>query len=90
MQLVRSGKRIAFLDLHIGSPFFAHGKFWVRTDFDAATVLQDSTDGLWPSACNFIIDGTTKPARGPYSHAGETCEEVECVECRSDAKETAK
>lgn len=84
MQLIRTGKKIAFLDVHIGSPFFAHGKIWVRTAFDAATVLQGSTDGLWASCCNFIIDGTTRPVRGPYSHAGETCEEVECVEIKTE------
>lgn len=79
MKLNRTGKKAAFMDLHIGSPFFAHGKYWVRTAFSAATVLQGSLDGLSASCCNFVIDGTTKPSRGPYSHPGETCEEVETV-----------
>lgn len=79
LQLVRTGNKAAFLDLSIGSPFFAHGKFWVRTAFEAATVLKDSEDGLWASCCNFLIDGKVTPARGPYSHPGETCEEVETV-----------
>lgn len=80
----RTGRKIAFLDLHIGSPFFAHGQLWVRTSFDAATELESSTDGLMASCCNFLIDGKTRPARAAqgkyYSHPGETCEEVECVE----------
>lgn len=80
MQITRTGKKIAFLDIHIGSPFFAYGKVWVRTAFDAATVLLSSEAGLGANVCNFIIDGTTTPKRGPYSHKGETCEEVECVE----------
>lgn len=76
----RTGKKIAFLDLHIGSPFYAHGGLWVRTSFSAATRLENSESGLYANCCNFLIDGTTTPVRGPYSHAGETCEEVECVE----------
>lgn len=79
MQIVRTGEKSAFLDLNIGSPFFAHGKIWVRTAFDAATVLQDSDAGSSASTCNFLIEGTVRPKRGPYSHEGELCEEVETV-----------
>lgn len=79
MQLIRTGEKIAFLDLGIGSPFFAHGKFWTRTAFEAGTVLQGSLNGLSSSCCNFLIDGTVEPRRGPYKCRGELCEEVEAV-----------
>lgn len=79
IKLKRTGRKVAFLDIRIGCVFFAHGNFFVRTAFDAATVLSGS-DYLGAQCFNFIIDGKTKPARGPYSHAGETCEEVEAVD----------
>jgi len=75
----RTGRTVAFLDVHIGAPFFAHGSYWVRTSFDGATKLAGTVDGH-QSACNFLIDGTIEPARGPYSHKGEVCEPVEIVE----------
>ncbi len=77
--LVRSGTKVPFLDLHIGSPFYAHGKFWVRTDFEAASELKGSADGAWASCCNFLIDGTVRSVRAA---PGTVCEEVETVEMR--------
>jgi hypothetical protein len=82
MKIERTGRDAAFLDLFIGSPFYAHGRYWVRTSFEAATELKSSLDGLGSRCCNFIIDGTTRPKRGPYDHKGETCETVEIVEVR--------
>lgn len=79
IELKRTGRKVAFLDVGIGCVFFAHGQYWTRTDFDAGSVLSGSEDRVG-SCCNFIIDGKMKPVRGPYSHAGETCEEVEAVD----------
>lgn len=42
--------KVKFLDLSIGSTFKAHGKVWVRTDYAAATVLNEQ------NSCNFTID----------------------------------
>ena len=53
-ELVRTGKRIPFLKLQIGNPFFAHGKVWIRTSYEAATELTYS--GCHSSTCNFTID----------------------------------
>lgn len=79
IDLKRTGRQVAFLDVSIGSVFFAHGRFFIRTAFDAAAVLSGSEERMGESF-NFIVDGTTKPQRGPYDHAGETCESVEAVE----------
>lgn len=80
-----TGEKVAFLDIHIGSPFFAHEALWVRTDFDAATKLRSTPTNreIPPSCCNFLIDGNARPVRGPYSHAGETCELVGVVEIQA-------
>jgi hypothetical protein len=79
MHIQRSGKKVPFLDLGIGSPFYAHGRVWVRTDFDAATELKGSEEGAGASTCNFLIDGTVKSVRAA---PGTVCEEVETVEIR--------
>lgn len=39
LMLKRTGKKVAFKDLNIGQPFFHHGTFWVRTNYDGATDL---------------------------------------------------
>jgi hypothetical protein len=80
MSIERSGRMIPFLDLNIGAPFFAHGKYWVRTDTESATVLKGSADGSWASSCNFLIDGTVKSL---HAVPGTVCEEVETVEIRA-------
>jgi len=53
-RLHRTGNKILFLDCHIGHPFFAHDKFWVRTDYDAAATLGSSLEHT--SVCTFTID----------------------------------
>jgi hypothetical protein len=78
MEIKRIGEKMAFLDLCIGQPFFAHGRLWTRTSFSAGTELHGSHSRM-NSACDFLKDGTVEPKRGPYSRAGETCEEVEAV-----------
>jgi hypothetical protein len=84
MKIIRTGKKIAFLDVSVGSPFYAHGRYWVRRTFEAACELRSTRDGLLARAANFVIEGTTRPERAKsglfYSHPGETCEEVESVE----------
>lgn len=82
MNLECTGEMIAFLDLGIGSPFYAHGRVWIRTDFDCATEFgstQTRRENRVHSCCNFLIDGTVEPEWGPYSHRGEKCELVEAV-----------
>jgi hypothetical protein len=73
MTLERTGKSVFFFDVHIGGPLFAHGKFWTRTDYDAATELQSSErDGSFASCCNFLLDGVE-------GHKYGKCEMVETV-----------
>lgn len=59
--LVRTGKLVRFLDTSIGQPFWAHGKVWIRTSYDAATELGGTSQRrygfiLLHSTCNFLID----------------------------------
>ena len=54
----RTGEKIKFLDVHIGNPFYAHSKVWVRTTYQAAAELGDS--GERKSVCNFTIDECDK------------------------------
>jgi hypothetical protein len=76
--LTKTGVKVPFLDLSIGAPFYAHGKFWTRTDTDAGTELCSSTDeSPSRSCCNFLIDGTVYSVR---CWPGHQCEEVETVE----------
>ena len=61
MQIVRTGKMVPFLEISIGSPFWAHDKVWVRTSYSAATVLGSTpirSEGRMSlmSTCNFTID----------------------------------
>lgn len=58
VELKRTGKSIKFLDVHIGHPFYAHNKIWIRTDYPAAAELGDS--GSHTSVCNFTIDEEDK------------------------------
>jgi hypothetical protein len=74
MKIERTGEMVAFLDIGIGSPFFAHKRLWVRTDFDAAAELRHTRD-RFGSTRNFLIDGTVEPKYG----SGEKCELVEAV-----------
>jgi hypothetical protein len=73
MHLKRSGKFCAFLDLNIGSPFYAHGKFWTRIDSDVGCVLSEGRG----SVCNFVIDGTEKSKADPW----RSSERIEIVDC---------
>ena len=77
MRIKRTGKMIPFLDVHIGNPFWAHGKVWVRTDGNAASELAST--GQWSSCCNFLIDGTVRPSREYGFPNNDLCEEVEAV-----------
>jgi len=71
----RTGTRLPFLDVHIGNPFWAHGRLWVRTDGDAATQLVSVGEhGL---AANFLIDGTVHSSRRHGFPNNDLCEEVE-------------
>lgn len=53
-ELRRTGKRIEFKRVPIGGPFFAHGKMWTRTSYEAATKMTYS--GRHESTCNFTLD----------------------------------
>ena len=52
-ELRRTGKAISFKTVGIGNPFFAHGKIWIRVDYDAAKQLVPSD--MHSSVCNFVI-----------------------------------
>lgn len=57
----RTGRLVPFTDVGIGQPFWAHGKVWVRTSYEAATEMTSTPQrnaGLrnWASTCNFAID----------------------------------
>lgn len=71
LRLYRTGQKVPFLEVSMGSAFFAHNAFWTRCDFGAATKLVATQE--MGSTCNFIIDGTVK------DRAGNVCEEVEIV-----------
>lgn len=77
MRIKRTGKMLPFLDVHIGNPFFAHGRVWVRTEGNAATHLVST--GHWGSACDFLIDGTVRPSRKHGFPNDDLCEQVEAV-----------
>lgn len=60
-EFIRTGRLVPFLDVGIGQPFWAFGKVWIRTAYDAATELTSTPQrkaGLRPlaSCCNFLID----------------------------------
>lgn len=52
--LRRSGMLTPFTRVSIGNPFWAHGKVWVRTSYEAATELKPT--GQIASCCNFMSD----------------------------------
>ena len=54
IRLVSSGQHVRFLDVSIGSVFFAHGEFWTRINHDVATKVSPSLQH--GSACNFVTD----------------------------------
>lgn len=61
MQLVRTHKKVSFLTVSIGQPFWAHNSVWIRTDYAAATELQSTTrraEGILhiTNVCNYLID----------------------------------
>ena len=95
MKIERTFQTIAFLDLDIGSPFWAHGRLWVRTDGDSATELKSSPDlnverfnRDRASSCNFLIDGTVRPVEGPYGFPNnDLCELVEAVKITVETEE---
>lgn len=72
-RLTRTGRTVAFLDVRIGSVFFAHGKYWTRIDFGVASAL--ATSDAHGSCCNFITDGKTDCTSNP----GKLSEAVEVV-----------
>lgn len=55
-KLKRTGKKIKFLDVSIGGPFYAHHRIWVRTSYDAATEFGSTAGGKHRSCCNFTLD----------------------------------
>ncbi len=60
MELRRTGRMVEFLSISIGSPFWAHNRFWVRTNREVGTELrttnvsQETKRGV--SSCNFNLD----------------------------------
>jgi hypothetical protein len=51
IELQRTEQPIAFLDVDIGRPFYAHNSFWIRTSYEAA---KDLTGAY--RVCNFTLD----------------------------------
>ncbi len=79
----RTGKEMWFGETHIGSLFFAHGRFWVRTDTEAACEfnVEYGNNAAGSSCCNFMIDGRhwqNAPAKNRQQW-GEKVEVVEIV-----------
>lgn len=73
-QLVRVGRKVPFLELNIGNPFWAHDEVWIRTSYSGATQLKPS--GKRGSSCNFTIDGSDRIVEAiEYTEAIEDFEE---------------
>lgn len=70
MKLVPNGRLIKFTDLHIGSVFYAHNRFWTRTSFEGATELTKS--GERGSACSFLVDPQDEFVEMVIFRMGET------------------
>lgn len=83
MRLVRTGQKLPFLDVHIGNPFWAHNRVWIRTSGTGATELASSR--TWSSSCDFLIDGTVRPTKRYGFPNDDLCEEVEALEYESGA-----
>jgi len=61
LQLVRTGRKVRFLDLHIGQAFFHQDVFWTRTNTYVGTDLRPR-DGLQANSfgsCQFGRDDDT-------------------------------
>lgn len=63
--LVRTGKLVPFLEVSIGEPFWAHGAVWIRTAYDAASQLGNTSQRRYGhifmgNCCNFLIDEIDK------------------------------
>lgn len=61
----RTGKMVPFLEVGMGQPFYAHGKVWVRTSYEAATELTSTPIRhggklIHASCCNFVTDECDK------------------------------
>lgn len=54
ISLRATGKMIPFADVHIGQPYYAYGKFWSRSSYNAGTEIRGS-DHIC-STCNFMTD----------------------------------
>lgn len=52
--LTRTGRKVEFKSVHIGQPFVAHDRFWVRFTASAATELHGSL--TFGSCCDFTIE----------------------------------
>lgn len=78
--LIRTGIMVPFLDVGIGDPYYAHNRFWTRTDTNAGTEFGSTKykPGFecMKSTCDFVIDGTV-PSQ--WCDKGRMCEQVEAV-----------
>ena len=55
VNLRKTGKKVRFLDVSIGQPFYAHNRFWVRISYEGASELRASLCHA-ATCCNFTID----------------------------------
>jgi hypothetical protein len=66
VQLTRTGRQVAFLDLRIGEAFYYQGVFWTRTDTYAGTDLRQRSRSLSEppaetyGSCSFGVDDDTR------------------------------
>lgn len=63
--LARTGKLVPFLEVSIGQPFWAHDAVWIRTAYDAATQLGNTSQRRYGhifmgNTCSFVIDDIDK------------------------------
>ena len=53
-ELQRTGRRIPFVKVVTGCPFFAHGKMWIKVSSSVAAKLSPSD--YHDSWCDFVTD----------------------------------
>lgn len=76
LKLRTTGRKMPFLDIDIGAPFYAHGEFWVRVSGNTGVILMNSDGGV-RSYRDFLLDGVVLTDR--HGHK-VVCGEVEIVE----------